>query len=204
MVILMDTVGTSSLDQIEKQAYQAIWEDGLIDIFAGLALFLIGVVWISQDSAYGSIVAPALVPFWTVARKRISEARMGVVNFSAERIVSDNNKLLGLCLFGVLTFVIGVIWYFFGRTGDFFAALRGTNIIAGLPAALLAIPVTIVAFAFGLRRFFLYAAVLLISAVPVALLDLGPGWAFVPGGVLCIAMGSGLLFRFLRKYPLGK
>jgi len=200
----MKAASTSSLDQIERQAYQAIWEDGLIDIFVGLALFLIGVFWVSQDSAYGSFVAPILVPFWTVARKRISEPRMGVVNFSTERVASDNKKLLSLFLFGVMTLVIGVAWYFVGQQGGFFAALRGTNIIAGLPAALLAFPATIVAFAFGLRRFFVYAAVLLISALPVIFLDLGPGWAFVPSGVCCMAMGGGLLVRFVRKYPLDK
>jgi len=200
----METIRTSSLDQIEKQAYQAIWEDGLIDIFVGLALFLIGVLWLSQDSAYGSFVAPILVPFWVVARKRISEPRMGVVNFSTERVASDNKKLLGLFLIGVMTLVIGVAWYFVGQHGGFFATLRGTNVIAGLPAVLLAIPATIVALAFGLRRFFVYAAVLLISALPVIFLDLRPGWALVPSGAWCIVAGGVLLTRFVRKYPLDK
>jgi len=200
----MKTVDASGLEQIEKQAYQAIWEDGLIDIFVGLALFLMGVIWVSQDSAYGSFVAPILLPFWTVARKRISEPRMGVVNFSAERVAMENRKLRGLLLFGVLTLVIGVVWYFLGQRGGFFAVPRATNIVAGLPAALLAVPAIIVGFAFGLERFFIYAAVLLISVVPVVLLDLHPGWAFIPGGVLCIAAGGRLLMRFIRKYPLGK
>jgi len=202
MVALMNAKGTSDLEQIERKAYQTIWDDGLIDIFVGLALFLIGVFWVSQGSAYSTFVAPVLVPFWVVARKRFSEPRTGVVHFSTERLAKENKKLRLLFLFGVFTFVIGVAWYFVARENGLFAAPPDTNFVAGLPAALLAIPAIIVAFAYELKRFFVYAAVLLISALPVILLDLHPGWAFIPGGFLCIGAGSTLLFRFMCKYPL--
>ncbi len=119
----MNTVDTASLDQIEEQAYQTIWEDGLIDIFVGFALFLVGVLWISQDSAYGSFVAPILVPFWAVARRRISEPRMGVVNFSAARVKKHNKKLLFFFLFGVFRVLLAVPRCFFAELGSFFPAI---------------------------------------------------------------------------------
>ncbi len=200
----MNRVSTSGLEQIEKQAYQTIWEDGLIDIFVGLSVFLIGVFWVSQGSVYGSVIAPIFVPFWVVARKRISEPRVGVVNFSAERINKENKKLLGLVLLGVLTLVIGVAWYFFGSHISSLATPQHTNLVAGLPAALLAIPSVIVALTFSAKRFFVYAAVMLMAAVPVIVFDLNPGWAFIPGGVWCMAVGGGLLMRFVRKHPIGR
>lgn len=198
----MATPELSNLEQIERRAYESLWEDGLIDLFAGLGLFLIGFLWVTQVSAYSPIVAPLLIPFWMVARSRISEPRIGVVNFGPERVAREDKKLLGLFLFGVLTLFMGVAWFFLGQNGDSILAPRDINIVAGLPAALLAIPAIIIGFAYGLSRFFGYAATLFIAAIPVAFLDLHPGWALIPGGILCIGIGSGLLMRFVRKYPL--
>jgi hypothetical protein len=181
-----------------------MWDDGLIDVMAGLALFLIGFLWVTQDSMYSPFVAPLLVPVWIGARRKISEPRIGIVNFSAERVAKESKKMLGLFLFGVLTLVIGVAWFFLGRHGDTILTLPAVNVVAGLPAGLLAIPAIIVGFAYGLRRFFGYAAALLVAAVPVAILDLHPGWALIPGGVLGIMVGSSLLLRFVRKYPLSE
>lgn len=198
----METMGSTDLEQIEKQAYSTIWEDGLIDIFVGLALALIGALWLSQDAVYGAFVAPMLIPFWTVARNRISKPRRGVVVLSAERMAMENKKLASLVLFGVATLTIGVAWYVISRPGGTPPANWASHVIAGLPATLLAIPAIIVAFAYGLNRFLIYAAVLLASAVAVVLLDLHPGWGFIPGGVVCLAVGGTILFGFMRKYPL--
>lgn len=201
-VNFMGTLVTSGLEQIEKQAYHTIWEDGLIDIFAGLSLFLIGVLWLTQDSGYGAVVAPILVPFWTVARNRISKPRRGVVNLSAERMAKENKKLAGLMLFGVATLIIGVVWYVMGRSGGASPANWASHIVAGLPATLLAIPAIIVAFAYGLNRILIYAAALLVSAVAVVLLDLRPGWGLIPGGIVGLVVGGTILSHFVRKYPL--
>jgi len=197
----MSMLDTTDLDQLEERVYHSIWEDGLIDIFVGLALFLIGLFWVSQDSAYGSFVAPILVPLWAVARKRISEPRMGVVILGPQRMLKEKKKLLGLFLFGVFTFTLGIGWYALEPSGGE-APSWVANSIAGLPAALLAVPAIIVAFAFGLGRFFVYALILLVSAIPVVVLDLRPGWAFIPSGVFCLVVGASLLAGFLRKYPL--
>jgi len=198
----MNALDTPNLEQIERQAYQTIWEDGLIDIFVGLALVLIGSLWLTQDSIYGAFVAPVLVPFWTVARKRITEPRRGIVNLSEERMVKENKKLAGLMLFGVATLIIGIVWYVIGRPGGTPPAAWASHIVAGLPAVLLAIPALIVALAYGLKRFLIYATALLVAAIAVVLLDLHPGWGFIPGGIVCLLLGGALLHRFIRKYPL--
>jgi hypothetical protein len=201
-VKFMNAMGSTDLEQIEKHAYITIWEDGLIDIFVGLALVVIGTFWLSRDSAYGALVAPVLVPFWTVARNRISEPRRGIVKLSAERVAKESRKLAGLVLFGVATLTVGIVWYVIGRRGGSQAADWAAHIVAGLPATLLAVPVIIVAFAHGLNRFLIYAALLLASAVAVVLLDLRPGWGFMPAGIACLVIGGAILSRFIRTYPL--
>jgi len=202
MVSFMNSLDTPNLEQIENRAYQTIWEDGLIDIFVGLALVLIGTLWLTQDSAYGAFVAPVLVPFWSVARNRISEPRRGVVNLSEERMVKENRKLAGLMLFGIATLIFGVARYAVWRSGSTPPANWASHIVAGLPAVLLAIPSIIIAFAYGLMRFLIYATALLVAAIAVVLLDLRPGWGFIPGGIVCLVLGCALLRRFIRKYPL--
>ena len=198
----MSETGFPDLEYLERRAYETIWDDGLIDIFAGLALVSIGIMWVSQFSVYGAFVAPILVPLWVAARKSISEPRIGIVRFAAERVAVENKKLLGLFMLGVLTFVIGVLWFVFGQPESTFRSFADLNVVAGLPAALLAIPAVVIAIAYGKKRFLGYALVLLCSALPVIIYDLHPGWAFIPGGVLCAAIGSHLLYRFVRKYPI--
>ena len=190
------------LECLESQAYETTWEDGLVDLYVGLALVLIGIMWVSQMSVYSTFVAPLLIPLWVVSRKRISEPRIGIVQFGSEHVALEQRKLLGLFMLGVLTLVIGVVWFFVGKPESAIRSIAELNVVAGLPAILLAIPAVVFAISYQMKRFFGYAIVLLISALPVIFYDLHPGWAFIPSGVLCVAIGGQLLYRFVRKYPI--
>lgn len=198
----MNTARFPNLEQLERQAYSTLWNDGLIDLTAGIALFTIGVAWVTGNSPYSPFVAPMLIPVWMVARKKISEPRIGVVNLGADRVKKGKRNLLFLFMFGVLTFVMGLALYFLGPLRETLAANNQANWVAGLPAALLAAPAVIVAISFDVKRYFIYAAALLMAALPVAVLDQHPGWAFIPAGVLFIVTGGHMLIQFLRDYPL--
>ena len=197
----MATSGISNLEQLERQVYESTWSDGLLDLCSGIALLLIGIVWVTGQSVYGTFVAPLMIPVWLSARKHVSEPRIGKVRFSAERQRKEKTHFLGLFLLGTLILVAGLMWYFLGIRGETAFVSARINIVAGLPAALLSIPAIFVAIALGLPRFFVYAAALLISAVPVILLDQHPGWAFIPCAIVCIGFGSYLLVEFVSKYP---
>jgi len=104
-------------------------------------------------------------------------------------------------LLAVLSLARGLTWYIFRAGTAISSVTPPLNLVAGLPAALLAVPAAVVAVAFGLRRYLAYAAALFWSALPVILLDLHPGWAFIPAGVLSLTLGSRLLTQFVRNYP---
>jgi len=195
----MDSTGFPNLEQVERQVHNSIWDDALIDLCAGAALFLMGVLWVTQLSPYGTFVAPLFIPIWMGARQRITTPRLGVVKFSADRVKHDSRVLAFLALLGTLSLTLGILWYFL-RAGSP-TVIEQYNLIAGLPAALLAVPAAVIAVAFGVRRFLIYSATLFWSAVPVILLDVHPGWAFIPAGIVCMALGGTLLAKFLRKYP---
>lgn len=191
------------LGQIERKAYLAVWDDGLIDLFVGVACVLMSVLWVFLDAVYGSLVAPVMVPLWAAARKHFSEPRIGVVKFGEERVRTQNSRLLGLFGVGVTIFAIAILLFVL-RADDAATTSRNidANLAAGLPAALLALPVALVAVIFDLKRFLAYALVLLVSAIPVIVLDLHPGWAFLPAGLAGIWQGAILLKRFRRKYSV--
>ncbi len=201
MVNEMTTLQTSDLKQLEKQVYHSLWEDGLIDIFVGIALVGLGSFWLSKEtSAYGAIFIPILIPFWSVARQRITLPRLGEVSFSTERQATEHKKLGGMILLGTVVMAVGVVWFVIIRGGgprpDWLA-----HSVAGLPAMLLAFGTMVTAFAIGQLRFFIYSAVLAASGVVVVLLSLRPGWGFLPAGIVALLTGAAHFYRFLRKYP---
>jgi len=201
MVNEMNVLQTSDLKQLEKQVYYTLWEDGLIDIFVGIALVGLGSFWLSSEtSAYGAIFIPILIPFWSVARQRITLPRLGEVTLSTARQTTEHRKLGVMILLGVVVMAIGVAWFMVIRGGgprpDWLA-----HSVAGLPAMLLAFGAMVTAFAIGQLRFFIYSAALAISGVIVVLLSLRPGWGFLPAGIIALLTGAVHFYRFLRKYP---
>jgi len=200
MVNDMNALQTSDLKQLEKQVYHSLWEDGLVDIFVGIALVGLGSFWLSTNAGYGAIFIPILIPFWSVARERITLPRLGQVTLSAERQVKEHRKLGGMIFLGVVVMAIGVAWFMVIRGGgprpDWLA-----HSVAGLPAMLLAFGAMVTAFAIGQLRFFIYSAALAASGVVVVLLSLRPGWGFLPAGIVALLTGAVHFYRFLRKYP---
>jgi len=197
----MTATGIPDLERLEQDVYESTWSDGLLDICTGLALLTIGILWVTGLSTYSAFAPAVLIPIWVSARKRIIEPRTGVVQFSAERVGKERTHLFGFFLLGVAFLVCGIAGYFVVVRDGSLDLLQQLNIAAGLPAALLSIPAVLVAISLGLPRFFLYAALLVVAAVPVVLQDLHPGWAFIPCGALSVVVGSVLLAKFLKRHP---
>lgn len=191
----------SDLTHLERQVYESIWNDGLLDLCVGTALMITGVFWVTGLSIYSTFAAPIMIPVWVAARKHISQPRAGVVRFSAERVNKEKAYFLSLFLLGVVTLVAGLIWYFKGIPFGMVSSLEEFNIIAGLPALLLSVPAVVVAISLGLPRFFIYGAALITFAIPVIHLDLHPGWAFIPCAALSLSLGAVLLVRFINNHP---
>jgi len=186
---------------VEVDAYRSRWDDGLFDLFVGLSLLWIGGCWIWIESFAGLAgVLPAIfvVPFITF-RTRFIEDRAGYVRFSAARRKWERRNLVLLLVFGVGTFIGGIVVYF---------AVQGNGLSAvaewaapGLIAWLAAIPVLIVAVTAMLPRLFAYAGVLIASGFVAARYETNPGVPLVIAGVLVTVWGMVLLGRFVQKHP---
>jgi hypothetical protein len=185
---------TSHAQPLEKRLFQHYWDDGLLDLFVGLATLAVGLCWAFDLVAIGAVIPALLTPFWTLLRRKLVEPRAGLVEFSDSR-VSENRKMLiysiilGLGMFG--TFLI-----LHARVPDL-GALPGL-VIPAVPALLLALLALIAGLWLGLPRFVGYAAAFCAAGIIVALADARPEIAFFAGAVVVLANGARLLTRFLR------
>lgn len=185
------------LEKTEARVFAAWWQDGLLDLMAGVGVALIGVAWILGLPAIGAVVPAMIVPLWGDLRSRITEGRLGRARFGAERrrrLTRGNVAAIGL---GVLLLSINVLMIVtIDEPGAWFRWL-----LPGLPAMLLALMGVVAALMLQLPRFAGYAAVMVAAGLTVAALQAEPGWGIFGGGVVVAAAGALMLRRFLAEFP---
>lgn len=193
---------SDNLHQIERRAYQTIWEDGLLDVFVGVAVVGMALFWVAGLAVWGGVLPALLVPVWQVARRQVVEPRSGYVEFSPERKAREKRGLGLMVLLGMLTLVLGVAGFFMVRSNPPELDSLLPVVVPALPAALLGLGGVLVGLLFGIRRFLTYGALLFIGGAAGALLRAEPGWHFLLPGVVILIVGVMLLVSFLRKYPV--
>jgi len=186
---------TSHVDQLEQRLFRHYWDDGLLDLFAGLAVVGIGICWTFDLVALGAIVPVLLLPFWTPLRRALVEPRAGLVEFSDERDRKTRRLLRHSVWLGVIALAAFVVLYTRIRSNP--GALLPL-VAPAIPALLIGLASALAGLALGLPRFLWYAALLAACGLGVAITDSRPEGAMIAGGVLVCAGGAWLLARFLR------
>lgn len=189
----------NKLGAIEQRVYRGYWNDGLLDLFAAIGILAIGVFWM-LDVPVGAAVVPALfVPLWAPCRQRFVEPRLGMVEFSDAREQVNSNMLKQAVLLGLGFFGLGVLLYLLR---DKFNIEPTVTFIAGLPAALLALLAIITAFLVASPRFFVYAALLVVSGVVGALNGWEPGLILAASGASILVIALARFVRFIHDNPV--
>ena len=192
-----------SLGDLESRAYQDSFSDGLIDLFIGLGLALIGMTWIWFGAEAGlsggiaAVVAAALVPI----RRRIVEPRVGYVRWTAPRLEWERRQKRLLFALVTVAMLSGVAVAQSLASGEG-AAIADRNVVAGLPAVLLAVGAFVVAATSGFKRLWGYGAVLLSAGAVTLIFEAGPGGSLLASGAVFGIVGLVLLGRFLRTTPV--
>jgi hypothetical protein len=178
------------LRSLEGSAYASRWEDGLLELFAGTALLLVGVAWLTPMAGLGGVAPVLLIPFWPLARRAVTEPRAGYVEFRADRKAKERKAHMNLVLLGVVAFVLGVAAYLVvsrdvvGRDGLIMM------LVPALPGLLLALGAIVTGWMLGLL------------ALLGVYFDAHPGVYMAAGGALVAASGLTMLVRFVRSHPL--
>lgn len=187
---------TPSKTWSESILFQSFWDDGLLDLMAGLALLLAGLGWQTELGALAVLQAPLWVALWHPLRRAVVDPRAGYVEFSLQRRGSNARSLAVALLVGFACLALtalGLAWL----PGQQAEPGPWTP-VAGLPALIIAAGTAVAALLTGARRFYLYGLLIIgLAAITVALAG-EPGWPIAGGGGVMTACGAWLLFRFLR------
>lgn len=180
----------------ESILFQSFWDDGLLDLLAGLALLLAGLGWQTRLGALAVMQAPLWVALWLPLRRTLVDSRAGYVKFSLQRRRSNARSLAVALLLGLACLALialGLAWL----PGQQVEAGRWAP-VAGLPALIVAGGTAVAAVLTGAKRFYLYGLLIIALAVITVAFAWEPGWPIAGGGGVMTACGAWLLFRFLR------
>lgn len=186
------------LGRLEREAYRASWSDGIVDIYLGVSLVWMGLMWtwVNDFSGIAGVLPALFVTPMLAVHKRFVEARLGHVEWRAARRGWERRNQWILLAAGVGLFLLGVAAY---RAVDAGSEL---DLAPGVLAWLLALLTVGLALLLDARRLLVYGAVLAVGGGVVVLLPAEPGWPMLAGGVVATATGLAMLRRFRQRYPV--
>lgn len=192
------------------------YTDGLGDISLGLVMLLLGIYPLTR-----SMVGPelnvvlflgmmlALVTVLTMIKKRITPVRVGMVKFGATGKKRQRNALIittSLVLLTIATWLmsakgIGMQTSAWHGLPEWLSVLKVDIFVALVMLAIFCS----VAYTFSVPRYYLYGALVaggsLVSTVLMTYAGAKVNWPLMLAGLIIVAIGIGVLFRFLKDYP---
>lgn len=183
---------------VEQELYRNFWDDGLLDLLAGLGVLLIGVGWQFDQPVLAAVGPALLVTMWAPLRRAIVDPRAGYVEFSAGVRARESRGRWMLVSVGVIALLAGI--------GAYVVAMRGGvmqigPLVAGLPAVLLGVGAALAGGVLRLPRFTAYAMALVVLGAITVLYGLRPGAPMLVAGPIVLGSGVVLMARFLRDHP---
>lgn len=181
----------------ESELFSSTWDDGLLDLLCGLALLITGCGWLIGLGPLAAIQAPLWVVFWSPLRRSLIEPRAGYVEFSLDQRQRTDHGLGQALGIGIAMFAAVASMALVARSGELDFGLP--DLVAGLPAALIAVAAVLAALLTGARRFYAYAVVLLVFAVATGVAGWSPAVPITAAGGIVTVSGLILIARFVRS-----
>lgn len=188
---------------VERKIFRSYWNDGLIDITAGVGIGLVGLAWL-LDLVVAALVLPLLLlPLWFTARRLITNPRVGTVSFTQDRKERMHRNLIFASITGYAVLIAVGTMYAYLRSSDIEANWMAS--IAGLPALVVAVAILAGRFLFDMPyRTLIYAVLAFAVAILAALFSIHPGIQFLAVGLVLATVGTVLLTKFVRAFPIGE
>ena len=197
-----------NLKEMERKAWTAYFDDGLLDITAGLFVLAFG-IGMTTRYTYLTALSWMVILFFAAAKKSITVPRAGLVKFSPERERRMKKETLFYVVFFTITAFIGL---------GFFIAMaigipQSVKTIVGELALvtyelIIAAGLCFVAYWKQIKRFYAYAGITLVIIVVGLFIDMPEvnpltiiGYQFFAAGIIILFTGLFVLARFLRRYP---
>ncbi|WP_300532550.1 hypothetical protein [Maricaulis sp.] len=188
---------------LESELFRRRFDDGALDLFAGLAIFSIGIGWMFDIVVLAAIMPAVFWPFWAVVHKRIVVPRLGEVEFSEARKAKISTTYIALLILGTVSFLFGLIAFALVEGWIDSVQEIAVPLILLVPSLVMAFAAVIGFLMLGAMRMLVYAAVFVASGVLMQIvLPYHPGHSLALGGALPLLCGVVMLIRFLRAYPV--
>lgn len=193
---------SNDLQKLEQRAYLSYQQDGLLDLIIGFGALALGLNE-AMDTTVWSFVTLMLILAYVPLKKRITFSRIGYVEFNVKRR-GLNMLVVGAVVIMVLVLLlVGMLVMILSPSTSSSAILLGIRKSPLMLYALLGfIGFGLAGLITGIGRLYIYSLLSLVITLIGHLLDL-PIYVpfFVFSGIL-LTIGTILLVRFLRRYPI--
>jgi len=190
---------------LESELFRRRFDDGVLDLIAGLAIFGIGMGWIFGQVIFAAILPTLLWPFWSVIHKSVVVPRLGDVEFSDTRKAKISAAHIGLLVLGAVSCAFGVLA--FALVEGWIESIREVTVplVLLVPSLVMAVAAIVGYLMIGALRMLVYALVFIASgAVFQLVLPYDPAHSLAVGGAVPMVAGAVMLIRFLRAHPVAR
>jgi hypothetical protein len=195
------------LKQIERKAYMSYHQDGLLDIFVGLYILVFGlgiftmIIW---DYTFGIILPGILVvtalPIWMGTKRKITNPRIGFVNFGlrgASKVTAIFTGIMVLGLGAMFVFTFAMVQSESRQWLDLI--FQNGMLIVGFGSLAVSL---LFGYSMGLKRLYAYGMLSVISLVIGHFVGFSFAYILIALGAVIMVTGIALLIGFVKKYPL--
>jgi len=193
--------------QIETNAYKSYYQDGLMEILLGVYLIFVGGLLFTESKLvpFTVFVIFGLKPAYEALKNRFTYPRIGFVEFPVDE-GAGKGILKGLLIFFllgggavvILTLLLG---------GDRGWELWLYRVVPAMVGVLLAMGPIYAAGTYGLKHWYLIAALFVVSGFAAPLLGYNNvyvtiGFQISVVGLVALSMGILMLVNFMRIHPV--
>lgn len=191
------------LENLEKETYSSFHNDGILEMLLGLWMIIFG-IGLAYDMAFiGGVLAATGYPLWLVARKLITEPRLGLVNFGKQRQDIIKQGLSALLVLMIVSFVFNLSLYYLAASSPESKAWLKNHMPAIAPLYIIIILMMVLcARLFDVKKLYYYAAGSFFVLVLGAVFSLHDAVILSANGSFFAVIGVVTLFNFVKKYPV--
>jgi hypothetical protein len=194
-----------------QEDYLHYHNDGMLDIFIGVGILVIGLGMLTEIYYVFIAILPAImIPVWRDAKNKYTAPRMKYIHFAeADCLARRTTALLtGLLLAGMLVFLAGAMAAFLWSQSNGTLSVKVIDTIREYYWLLLggcgALTFSAIASLYKQKRFFVYAVLTLAVYTSAYALSM-PFWlTIILIGTTITISGSVVLLRFMQAYPIDK
>lgn len=191
---------TINMKELERKAFTSYHEDGIIDIFAGAWLLFFGLFSMCTDKPWFAGMFPVYgLPFFAIAKKKITVPRIGYVKFSQQR---TSLMFIVYLWIAILFTVFGIVYYTDNAPSWIYPLLYDyPKLLFGIIIGLLFFVCALVT---RILRFYAYAVLILTVSVIGHVFGSHIRYEYFPVGlgVLILSVGVVVLIQFIQTYPV--